>query len=371
MEALSIIITAGIAILCSPALVFVFGNPRYLKNVTQKTDNLRISIIIPARDEEENITTLLQSITQQDLKPHETIVVDDGSTDQTTEMAKKHGASVIAAPSLPSGWKGKPWACQQGANYATGDWLLFLDADTRLQTTALSLLAATTEQGNGNHVTSVSPHHRIKKPYEELSAFFNLLMVTGVNAFGLGKGSQNNSALFGQCMLISKETYAQVGGHSRVKSYILENFHLARHLKSLGIQLNCYLGKDVLSMRMFPSGFTELWNSWKKGFSSGAAQSAPRALILSSIWISGAMFAIVSSGITLFSDTLILKAVAIITYMIYAIQSLFIFRKIGSFSPINALFFPISLLFYQTLFFVSILSKKRGKTTQWKGRDVS
>ena len=91
-----------------------------------------------------------------------------------------------------------------------------------------------------------------------------------INAFGVGKGSQNNSALFGQCMLISATTYQQVGGHHVVKSHILENFHLAENLKSLGIHLNCYLGRDIITMRMFPEGLSELWNSWKKGFSAGA-----------------------------------------------------------------------------------------------------
>ena len=124
-------------------------------------------------------------------------------------------------------------------------------------------------------------------------------------------------------------------------------------------------------MRMFPEGLRELWSSWKKGFSTGAAKAAPRALILSSIWISGAMFATVTSITALLTGNSLLEAAAVITYTAYAIQCYYIFRKIGSFSPLNALLFPITLIFYQVLFFTSIIGRKRGKTTQWKGRGVA
>ncbi len=380
MESSHIIIACAIALLCSPALWLILGRPRYLSDLDHlgeppqdATQRYSISIIIPARDEAENIADLLDSIQAQSLAPHEVIVVDDHSTDDTASISSAHSAHVLPAAALPADWKGKPWACQQGADYASGDWYLFLDADTRLQPDALASLAAAIDATHSNHVISVSPYHTIIKPYEELSAFFNFLMVAGINAFGIGKGSQNNSALFGQCLLISKDHYQQVGGHQIVKSHILENFHLAENLKALGIKLTCYLGKGTITMRMFPEGFSELWRSWKKAFSTGAAKSAPRALTLSSIWITGSMFAAISSITALLTidHTHSLALFIALTYTVYAAQCYFSFRKIGSFSPLNALLFPISLIFYQLLFFTSIISKKSGQSTQWKGRSVS
>lgn len=370
------------AILFAPAIWFLLGRPRFLSSLppAEKPGKASpaISIIIPARNEETNIARLLESIQQQSLPPLETIVVNDGSTDNTASIASQLGARVIDVEALPDGWMGKPWACQQGAhaanatntaNSATGDWLLFLDADLILAPSALHALSQVC--AGSDQVHSVCPHHVIKHPYEQLSAYFNVLMLAGVNAFGIGKSATDNAALFGQCLLISQKHYQQVNGHETVKDKALENFHLARQFKQLGIPCSCYLGKGLIHMRMFPNGIGELWSSWKKGFTSGAAHTAPRALMLSSLWISGMMLTIVClilSFTSYISNLFIL--ITALAYLIYACQSLRAFKLAGTFSAWNALFFPLSLLFYQTLFFSALIDKKRGKTTNWKGRAV-
>ena len=379
------------AILFAPAIWFLLGRPRFLSSLPPAEKpgkaSAAISIIIPARNEEANIARLLESIQQQSSQPLETIVVNDGSTDNTASVATKLGARVIDVEALPDGWMGKPWACQQGAhaahaanaantanatnttNSATGDWLLFLDADLILEPSALHALSQVC--AGSDQVHSVCPHHVIKHPYEQLSAYFNVLMLAGVNAFGIGKSATDNAALFGQCLLISQKHYQQVNGHETVKDKALENFHLARQFKQLGIPCSCYLGKGLIHMRMFPHGIGELWSSWKKGFTSGAAHTAPRALLLSSLWISGMMLTIVClilSFTSYASDPFVL--VTALAYLIYACQSLRAFKLAGTFSAWNALFFPLSLLFYQTLFFSALIDKKRGKTTNWKGRAV-
>ncbi len=364
------------AILFAPTIWLLLGRPRFLPSLLPAEKpgkaSAAISIIIPARNEETNITRLLESIQQQSSPPLETIVVNDGSTDNTASIASQLGARVVDVEALPDGWMGKPWACQQGAyaaNSAAGDWLLFLDADLILEPSALHALSQVC--AGSDQVHSVCPHHVIKHPYEQLSAYFNVLMLAGVNAFGIGKSATDNAALFGQCLLISQKHYQQVNGHETVKDKALENFHLAHQFKQLGIQCSCYLGKGLIHMRMFPNGIGELWSSWKKGFTNGAAHTAPRALLLSSLWISGMMLTIVCLilSFTSYASNLFILVTAL-AYLIYACQSLRVFKLAGTFSAWNALFFPLSLLFYQTLFFSALIDKKRGKTTNWKGRAI-
>lgn len=365
----AMLVIPALAILLAPAIWLVLGRPRFLPPGDKELTTSSISVVIPARNEESNIATLLESLRKQSLHPLEIIVVDDGSSDNTASIATDLGARVIKAKPLPDDWMGKPWACQQGAEAATGDWLLFLDADLDLNKDAMrSLQHLTNEPGR---VYSVCPYHTVKKPYEELSAFFNVLMLAGVNAFGPGRFSHGEEALFGQCMLISQEHYRQAGGHKTVRDKTLENFHLARRLGELGIGRSCYLGRGAIGMRMFPGGIKELWQSWKKGFSGGAAHTAPRALLLASLWISSMMLTIVCLALlaTPFSSDLFNLCTGI-AYGLNACQCLVLFRLAGSFTIWNALLFPLALIFYQTLFFCSMIDNKRGKRSEWKGRTV-
>lgn len=359
-----------LALIYSFALWVIFGKPRFLPKPTDSS-SAKISIIIPARDEEDNIARLLESIISQEVSAHETIVVNDGSTDQTAAIATSLGASVIEAQELPEGWKGKPWACQQGAEAASGSWLLFLDADTYMTSSSFtSQLSRLTEIEN--HVFSICPWHEVKRPYEQLSVFFNLLMVIGIDSFGAKKSSANNTRLVGQSMLISKNHYDECGGHSTVKSEILENYQLSDTLREKSIQRLCYLGKGSLNMRMFSGGFLELWHSWKKGFTSGAAAVSSKIIIWTSVWITGMIIATASIVLALSSSqSPSFLYLSIAAYGLHFVVCIWAFKKVGSFSVINALLFPLSLVFYHVLFFSALIDKKRGKKVAWKGRDVS
>ena len=375
MISAAFILFFAISLLCWPAYWIVLGKLRFLHHLPATENHRQISVIIPARNEAHNLPKLLKSLNEQTHPPHEILVVDDDSTDATAAVARAHQARVIQTETLPEGWLGKPWACTQGAEAAQGEWYLFLDADTWLEPYALRQLQAAIEHGEQDTVISVSPYHTIQKPYEELSAFFNTLMVAGVNAFG----TKPDPSLFGQCLLICREHYQQVGGHHSVKHEVLENFQLSQTLREHNIPRQCYLGKGTISMRMFPEGYSQLCKSWQKGFHLGAKKTNKGALIFSSLWISGAMFFCVATIILLIA-TVSPQSVSLpipplttcwlILYILYTIQCFSVFRSIGAFSYLNALLFPISLLFYQIIFFGSIFQKNRRKTTDWKGRAI-
>ncbi len=328
----------------------------------------KISILIPARDEADNLSRLLPSLVSQDYSNFEILVIDDQSEDATADLARENGATVISGQSLPEGWYGKPWACQQGADVATGEWILFLDADTVLEEGALDRIAALTEESDSVH--SICPYHRVEKPYEELSAFFNVIMLLGMNAFTIKGDDADGIGLFGQALLISREQYKTVGGHEVVKQEVLENFHLSRPIVEAGYKCRCYLGKGTIWMRMFPTCLSDLIGGWSKGFVSGADNTPKQALIGISLWLSG----LIMSTIALTFLPLAGQAVAIgilIFYGMCALQSFYLIKHAGSFSIWSALFFPVGLFFYQGLFFEALRRKKKGGVVQWKGRDVA
>jgi glycosyltransferase involved in cell wall biosynthesis len=128
--------TIIIGIICGAILFFKL--PRLTKSSKKTEDNdLKISVIIPARNEEKNLPNILGDLENQTYSIHEIICVDDSSEDRTPEIIKKYNVKGITVSELPSNWKGKTWACQNGAKAAIGDILLFIDAKGTMYVTPL------------------------------------------------------------------------------------------------------------------------------------------------------------------------------------------------------------------------------------------
>lgn len=312
-----------------------------------------LSVIVPARNEEDNLPTLLRSLASQSLRPREIVVVDDDSTDRTAEVARQLGATVVASRPLPDGWRGKTWACWQGARVASGELLLFVDADTWFEPDGLLHIL----NGRADGVLSVGPYHAVRRPYEELSAFFNLLMTAGTGAFRLLGGEPNG--LFGQMLLVRRDDYWRVQGHEAVKGRILENFYLAERFREHGINLRCVVGKGATAFRMYPDGLGQLIEGWTKSFASGAAQTSRVLLLLIVMWMAGMVLSpyLLTRGWT-----------GLAMYLLYATQLYLLLRQIGAFRWYTALFYPVPLVFYFVVFTLSML--RSGMQVTWKGRTI-
>ncbi len=309
------------------------------------TPSQSVSILIPARNEAHNLPKLLESIQRQTFRPLEVIVIDDGSSDATAKIAASFRAKVITSSPLPEGWRGKPWACQQGATVSKGDLLMFLDADTWLEPDGLGKIMSGYEGG----ALSVAPHHVIEKTYEQLSAMFNLTMIAGTVPHGL----------LGQMLLVDRESYHRSGGHEAVKGKVLENFRLAEHFRSAGIPVHSVIGKGLLSFRMYPGGLGELIEGWTKGFASGAGQTPRAVMLLISIWMGGLFVAMAAWAISPFAPWI---------HLAMALQLAILLRQVGRFSWITALLYPAVLMFYLLVLMRSAL--KSGKEVTWKGRTI-
>jgi 4,4'-diaponeurosporenoate glycosyltransferase len=307
-----------------------------------------VSIIIPVRNEEHNLPTLLRSLASQPVKPREIIVLDDGSTDRTAELARQLGARVINSQPLPEGWRGKTWACHQGAQAATGDLLLFVDADTWFEPDGLVRILS----GYSGGAFSVGPYHAVRKPYEQLSLFFNLNMNVGTVPQGL----------FGQMLLVDRESYRRGGGHESVKGRILENFRLAEKFRAAGILVRSEGGRGTFSFRMYPNGLRELIAGWTKGFASGASQTPRGTLLVVVAWMIGLMLAPLGWAIT--GNTWSWGAI----YLLCAGQVAWFSRLVGAFRWYTALLYPVPLIFFFAVFARSAM--RSGKAVTWKGREI-
>jgi 4,4'-diaponeurosporenoate glycosyltransferase len=323
----------------------------------------KISVIIPARNEENNLPRLLRSLRNQPVPPDEIIVVDDASTDRTAAVATELGARVVTPPSLPEGWRGKTWACQHGAAEAKNAWLLFLDADTWFETDGLAAVRAEFSVVGGGAL-SVAPRHQVVRLHEQFSAFFNLVMLASTGAFTLLGDRLPPRGLLGQFLLIEKSAYVRVGGHAAVKARVLENFWLAEKLLAVGVPLHCRGGQNVFSFRMYPLGWREMMDGWIKGFAGGAGKTPLPLLLLVIAWMSGLIMAT--------ENLLVAKnaPLCFFVYAAYAAQVGWLLRRVGTFDWLTAILFPAPLIFYFFIFTRSVWRAVRKQPVNWKGRQI-
>ena len=320
-----------------------------------------VSIIIPARNEEQNLPALLRSLAAQEIRPCEIIVVNDASTDRTAEVAREFGVRVIHSQQLPGGWCGKTWACHQGALAATGGLLLFLDADTWFEPDGLRRVL-TEFQAAGGGALSVAPYHVVHDFHEQFSAVFNLVMLAGTGAFTPLGDRYPQPGLLGQFLLIDRAVYQRAGGHEAVKGRILENFWFSKQLRSTNVPVHCRSGRGVFSFRMYPEGWCQLVEGWTKGFASGAGQTPWPLLLLIIAWLGGLFFA--PMGVVMTGASLLWLAV----YGLCAVQVAWLLRRAGTFHWSAAFFYPVLIVFFFAVFTRSVF--RSGKTVNWKGRKI-
>lgn len=327
----------------------------------QAASRIPVSVIIPARNEAGNLPHLLPSL-QSLPEGSEIIVVDDDSSDTTPLIAQQHGARVISTGPLPSDWRGKPWACWQGAQAAQHSTLLFLDADTRFTAGGAQRLCNRFASLPANTALSVLPYHRMQRAYEHLSLFFNLLMAMGAGGFG----KVDEPHMFGQCMMMPQTLYQAIGGHASVRQQVLENMHMAEYVRQHDGRISTCGGKGVLEMRMFPEGFAQLHASWKKGFTDGAKTSSRQVLALAYLYLSGCTFVLICMAA--FSGKA--RFAAALMYLAYATVIAWQSRQVGTYPVLTAILYPIPLAFYFATFGEAAAGKLSGKKVSWRGRDV-
>lgn len=349
---------------------FLFRIPRCTGGTEQTAErHPSISIIIPARNEEEALPGLLASLQDSSLVPDEVIVVVGQSEDRTREAAMERGVTVIDSESLPEGWIGKSWACYQGALVAKSDILVFLDADTCVEKGGLKNIIDTYSNGDG--VLSVQPYHRTSSLYEQLSGFFHIAMMGAMGPFTAIGNCIKPIGLFGPCVVIRRECYFECGGHMAVKGEVVEDLALGELLRRRGLPIHCYGGKGTIAFRMYPNGMRELVDGWSKGFATGAGKASVPLRLAITAWIgSGISATVCVIGAVAGMHTTATMAWAL-AYLAYAVQVQWMFFRVGTFRLYTAFLFPVSLLFFTGVFLRSVFLIRIKRSVRWKGITIS
>ncbi len=323
-----------------------------------------VSVLIPARNEVDNIINLLQSIKNQDYKNIEVIVLDDGSDDGTFEKVNDfckadNRFSIIKGKPLPNKWLGKNYACHQLAEIAKGDYFLFLDAD--------EIIA----NGLINNAVNRMVVHKI----DLLSLFTNQVMQTfgektvvplmhflllNLLPLRLVKLSKNSSfaAASGQFMLFNAKNYRQFKWHELVCSQVVEDIEIMRLVKINKLRGEALLANGYIFCRMYP-GYKEAVAGFSKNLLAGFGNSVIGLIIYLILVVAGPVLILFYLNLQLFIFSLVL---ILISRLMVSLLS-------GQNPVTNILLHPFQIVNLLVISIFSIQKTLSGKIT-WKGRTI-
>lgn len=346
----------------------------------------KISVCIPARNEENNIGNLLESLATQDYGHYDILVLDDQSEDRTTEIVQDfiyqnpNLCKLIKGVEKPDDWLGKPWACQQLGKIADGEIFLFLDADTTLQKNTLKKIAAAFNNHQVQMLT-VWPQQITITFWEKViipMVYYSLVtLLPSIYVFRkprwMPESVHNHfktifAASCGQCLAFQKDAYQHINGHESVKSEIVEDVEIAREIKRHDFKLRMFSGVDTINCRMYLNE-KEIFEGFRKNFLPGFRNSVPLFLLsafLHLIVYIIPFIALIYSVLIVHPTLFFLSAASVIFILLHRLILSVWFR----WDPIYAFTHPIGVAWFQRLGIRSLIDKFTGNPKSWKGRSI-
>ncbi len=248
----------------------------------EKTD-LKISIIVPAKNEEKNIANCLYHLFRQNFKNCEIIVVDDRSTDKTPHLLENFKKlspfpfRIIRIEKLPPGWTGKNHAMVAGSKAASGDWLLFTDADTTHSPESAASALETAISQKIDFLT-LAPETESRTFWEKTVQPLAIgSLALWFNSEKVNDPKTGNVLANGQFILVKKDVYEKVGGNESVKSEVVEDVELAKKIRAAGFTMKFLNGTKLYSTRMY-SSLAEIKTGWTRIFTYLFKKNIPAIL---------------------------------------------------------------------------------------------
>ncbi|NIK11395.1 glycosyltransferase [Alkalibacillus almallahensis] len=274
MEIVLMIVVMALAL----QLLFVLQNMYFFPKMgglkADEDITTSISILIPARNEEGNIRACVESIMAQTVQPIEVLILDDHSTDNTASILESlqqqyPRLSYWQGASLPEDWKGKVFACHQLSEQAQGDWLLYLDADVRLDQEAIAALEPhLAKQKRG--MISGFPKQIVKTQLERL--LVTMMQFVILCHLPVRQIKQSSDARFaaahGGFVAINRKTYDQIGGHEAIKDAMVDDMALMKRVKDAEAPAQLLKIDDYVWMRMYHDA-SDVWQGYMKNIFTG------------------------------------------------------------------------------------------------------
>ncbi|MDE1876358.1 MAG: glycosyltransferase [Thaumarchaeota archaeon] len=343
-------------------------------------DTPKVSIILPARNEEMFIEKCINSLLDQDYKNYEIVAIDDMSDDNTGEIiekiAKKNSKVVhVKAAPKPEKWIGKNWACIEGFKASTGELLLFTDADTIHTKKTISLAVGHLLSEDLDALTVVPKMLCLdwwtKITLPVLSTFLH----TRFSALRVNDPSKKTGYFFGSFFIIKRKTYESVGTHESVKSEIVEDGALGKKVKEQGFKLKMVRGEHLVEA-VWARDKATLWHALKRLMIPLYIQSSKMAigiffavLFLLFVPFPALVYSAVYANLSI-SFEVLLVASLLSSGLVYLGSTMDAKKGLGL-GFLHALFTPLGSAVIVSGFASGILHAKKNDSVTWRGRTYS
>lgn len=338
-----------------------------------------LSIVIPARNEAANIERCVTAAFAVDWPGRlEVVVVDDRSTDGTTEILERLAADeprlkVVPGADPPAGWLGKPHALHVAQQHATGDWLMFLDADVTVDPLGPRRLIGRTIAQEADMASGLG-RLEVESFWERVVQTRMGAVIAGGNPIEKVNDPEKEEALAnGQCLLFRRSTYDAMGGHEAIKGSVLDDVDFAKLAKAEGVAYRLYFAPGVFRCRMY-TGLGEIWSGWTKNLFPALGYSLIATVIVVALLFASSLlpFVLLAKNLAVwamggaFSPFIWIELALVLTiFATDAAGHRHNGYKWGLFWT-----FPLGMIIVCALFFNSAWRIKSGKGAVWKGRVV-
>jgi hypothetical protein len=370
------LIVIGLLAALLPA-VMTAANLRLFRTlpIREEDPRPRVSVLIPARDEELCIEASARAALASVGVELEVIVLDDHSADRTGEIVTELGRvdprlRLETAPPLPGGWCGKQHACQVLASRARHPLLVFIDADVRIAPKALARIAARMHSSDCGMISGF--------PRQETGTLLEKLIIPLIHFVLLGflpiwRMRRTSHPAFGagcgQLICARREAYDAAGGHAAIQASLHDGVKLPRAFRRAGIMTDLFDATDIATCRMYRNA-GELWRGFSKNAHEGMA--TPTALpIWSALLLGGQVLPVILLSIGILAQLPMgwLVAAAITVVLSYTTR-LVLTRRFEQ-SLLGAAMHPLGVMILVTLQWSALINRRRGRPAVWRARAYS
>lgn len=343
--------------------LFNFVSDPKLRRVSKRYHH-KVSILIPVRNEEHNILNLLESIKAQEYSDYEVIILDDDSSDKTCAVCERFALQnpkfkLIKGLPLAKGWLGKNYACHQLAEAATGRYLLFLDADERVERGLINSAVHRLEI-NKLALLSLFADQRMETFGEKTVVplmHYILLNLLPIKLIFISKNPAF-AAASGQFMLFDAANYRENLWHRQARLNVVEDVEIMKLVKANGYSGEALLANGLVICRMY-TNYKDAINGFSKNFLAPFNYSIPGFLLYLMVIIGGPLIVIATLNLQLI---IFMCGIIVLGRSMISLAS-------GQSRNLNMLLHPIQMF---NLLIIGILAiqKHLTKTNVWKGRRV-